>query len=143
MIAATISIPYVVSAVISYQDEVKKDPHFTELYTQAKFDDPHRRDLAERVFAQGSEEFNHGFEQEWPMKFGSHVDIRLKSGKVVSGDAEIWSVSANLSDQQLQDKFRDVAGRVLPGDQVERVIEKVFTIDGRTTLDELVRSACL
>jgi 2-methylcitrate dehydratase PrpD len=143
VVAATISIPYVVSAVIRYQDEVKKDPHFTELYTQAKFDDPHRRDLASRVFAKGDDELTRGFEQEWPMKFGSHVDIHLRSGKVVSGDAEIWSVSANLSDQQLQDKFRDVAGRVLPREQVERVIDKVFSIDGRTTVDELVRSACL
>jgi 2-methylcitrate dehydratase PrpD len=143
VVAATISIPYVVSAVITYQEEVKLDPHFTELYTQAKFDDPRRRELAGRVFAQGSEEYNRGFEQEWPMKFGSHVDIRLKSGETVSGEAEIWSVSANLSDEQLQDKFRDVAGRVLPRDQVERVIDKVYSIDGRTTVDELVRSACL
>jgi 2-methylcitrate dehydratase PrpD len=143
VVASTISIPYVVSALLTYPDEVARDPHFTELYTQAKFDDPRRRDLAGKVFAQGSDEITLGFEQEWPMKFGSHVDIRLRSGEVVSGDAEIWSVSANLSDQQVQDKFRDVAGRVLPGDQVERVIEKVFTIDGRTTVDELVRSACL
>jgi 2-methylcitrate dehydratase PrpD len=143
VVASTISIPYVLSAVITYYDEVKRDPHFTELYTQAKFDDPRRRELAGRVFATGSEKFEHGFEQEWPMKFGSHVDIRLKSGEVVSGDAEIWSVSANLSDEQLMDKFRDVAGRVLGPDRVQRVIEKVFAIDGRVTIEELVRSVCL
>jgi 2-methylcitrate dehydratase PrpD len=143
VVACTISIPYVVSAVLTYRDELRRDPHFTELYTQAKFDDPRRRELAGRVFARGSDEHNRGFEREWPMRFGSHVDIRLKSGEVVSGDAEIWSVSANLSDQQVCDKFRDVAGRVLPADQVERVVDRVFTIDGRATVEELVRAACL
>jgi 2-methylcitrate dehydratase PrpD len=143
VVASTISIPYVVSALITYREEVRNDPHFTELYTQAKFDDPRRRALAAKVFAKGNDELTHGFEQEWPMKFGSHVDIHLRSGEVVSGDAEIWSVSANLTDAQVMDKFRDVAGRVLRREQVEQVIEKVFTIDGRTTVEELVSSACL
>jgi 2-methylcitrate dehydratase PrpD len=141
--ACTVSIPYVLSALITFQDEIDRDPRFTELYTQEKFDDPRRRALAEKVFARGDDALTYGFEQEWPMKFGSHVEIRLTSGEVVTGDAEIWSVSANLDDEQVMAKFRDVAGRVLPRDQVENVIEKVFTLDGRTTVDELVRSACL
>jgi 2-methylcitrate dehydratase PrpD len=142
-IAATISIPYVVSAVITFNQEVEKDPHFTELYTQTKFDDPRRQALARRVFTVSSDEYTRAFDQEWPMKFCSRVDIQLQSGEVISGNAEIWSLSANLSDLQVQDKFRDVAGRVLPRDQIEQVIDKVFSIDGRTTVDELVRSACL
>jgi 2-methylcitrate dehydratase PrpD len=141
--ACTISIPYVLSALVTYYDEVAKDPHFTELYTQAKYHDPRRDQLAGKVFAQGDDALTHGFEQEWPMRFGSHVEVKLKSGEVVTGDAEIWSISANLSDEQVMDKFRDIAGRVLPRDQVERAIEKVFTIDGNTTVEELVRSCCL
>jgi 2-methylcitrate dehydratase PrpD len=142
VVAATVSIPYVVSALITYASELRADPYFTELYTQAKFDDPRRRDLAGKVVAKGSAKYSHGFEQEWPMTFGSRVDVLLKSGEVVTGEAEIWSVSANLSDDQVQDKFRDIAGRVLSSDRVERVIDHVFSIDDRTTVVELVNSAC-
>jgi 2-methylcitrate dehydratase PrpD len=143
VIASTISIPYVASAIITFFDDVREDPHFTELYTQAKFDDPRRRELAKKVFARGDDTYNRGFEQEWPMSFGSRADIRLTSGEVITGEAEIWSVSANLSDNEVQDKFRDVAGRVLPKDQVEQAIEHVFTIDEGATVDELVASLCV
>jgi 2-methylcitrate dehydratase PrpD len=141
--ATTISIPYVVSALITYADEIAGDPRFTELYTQAKFDDPRRRELSRRVFARGDEGLTHAFEQEWPMKFGSRVEVRLRSGETVTGEAEIWSVSANLSDDDLIQKFRDVAGRVLPRPRLDNLVDKVFSIDGRTTLEELVRAACL
>jgi 2-methylcitrate dehydratase PrpD len=141
--ACTISIPYVVSALITFADEIDHDPRFTELYTQEKFDNPRRRNLARKVFARGDQDLTHGFEQEWPMKFGSHVEVTLRSGETVTSDAEIWSVSSNLSDEDLVQKFRDVAGRVLPRDRVEQVVDKVFTIDGRTTVEELVRAACL
>jgi 2-methylcitrate dehydratase PrpD len=141
--AAFISIPYVASALVTFADEVERDPHFTELYTEAKFRSERRRGLAEKVFVHGDPVLTHGFEQEWPMTFGSHVEIRLRSGEVLTGDAEIWSVTSKLSDDAVIAKFRDLAGRVLPKDRVETVVEKVFDIDGRTTVEELVRAACL
>jgi 2-methylcitrate dehydratase PrpD len=141
--ACFVSIPYVVSAMLAFYPEVEKDPRFTELYDDHKFADPRRRALAEKVVVHGSAEFTEGFDRGWPMQFRSHVEVRLRSGEVLTGDAEIWSVQSNLSDQQVMDKFRDVAGRVLPRAKVETVIEKVFDIDGRVTVEELVRAACL
>jgi hypothetical protein len=77
------------------------------------------------------------------MKFGSHVEVRLRSGEVLAADSEIWSTSANLGDEDVAQKFRDVAGRVLPRDRVETVIDRAFAIERGTSLEELVRAACL
>jgi 2-methylcitrate dehydratase PrpD len=139
--ACRILFSYLKSAGGTY--EIDRDPRFTELYTQDKFDNQRRRELARKVFARGDEGLTHLFGQEWPMRFGSDVEMKLRSGEVVTGDAEIWSVSANVSDDDVAQKFRDVAGRVLPNDWVGNLIDKVFSIDGRTTVGELVRAACL
>jgi 2-methylcitrate dehydratase PrpD len=141
--AATISIPYVLSAIITCYDEVLADPYFTTLYTQEKFDDVRRRDLADRIVAHGVEEFDLGFERSWPMRFEARVECRLRSGEVRTETVDIWDRSANLADEDVQRKFRDVAGRVLPAAQVERVIALVSDCDRLDTVDSLVAAACL
>jgi len=142
MVASTISIPYVLSTIIAFYDDVRADPYFTELYRADRFDDPRRRALADKIFVHGSDRFSHGFEQEWPMTFESRVEVRLTSGEIVTGEAEIWSVSANLSDSAVEDKFRDVAGRVLSKDRIERAIHEVFRIDEAENLDSLLAAVC-
>lgn len=142
-VAAKVSIPYVVSAVLAFQDEVKRDPHFTELYAENKFHDQGRRSLAQKVAITGSDEFERGFDTEWPMRFPANVEIRLKSGDTVSGRSEIWSVTSQLSDEKVIAKFKDLAGRVMPSDHVDRAVEKVFNVDKLESIEELVRSVCL
>jgi 2-methylcitrate dehydratase PrpD len=141
-ISARISIPYVVSAVIAFYEDVLRDPHFTELYSDEKLIDEERAQLALRVTVIGSRDLEEGFDREWPMRFGSNVTIRLKSGAEVKGTAEIWSVSSHQTDQQVIDKFIDVAGRVLGPDRVQSVADQVFRIDDSVTLDELVAAVC-
>jgi 2-methylcitrate dehydratase PrpD len=143
LVACTISIPYVVSAVVVHREDLESDPHFTELFTDEKYRNGRRQELARKVFVHGDEKFTRGFERQWPMTLASHVDIQLKSGDVVAGDAEIWSVTSQLSDDAVMDKFRDLAGRVLPREKVERAIDVVFAMDGPTTIDQLIHAVCL
>src|SRR5262249_39608117 len=92
-VAATASIPYVLSAILTFPDDVARDPYFTELYEDDKFHHQGRHQLAQKIHVTGSEEIQHAFEREWPMKFASHLDIHLTTGETIAGDAEIWSVS--------------------------------------------------
>jgi 2-methylcitrate dehydratase PrpD len=142
-VAATISIPYVLSAIIAHYDDVLADPYFTTLYNDDKFNDPQRRELAERVATHGVAEFDRGFERSWPMRFESRLECRLRSGELLVETVDIWHQSANLSDAEVQRKFSDIAGRVLPQDQVDRVIELVADCEHLDTLAALVTAMCL
>jgi hypothetical protein len=77
------------------------------------------------------------------MKFPAHSVIKLKSGQELIGDSEIWSVSANLSDDYVVGKFKDLAGRVLPPDHLDRAVQKVFELDRQPTVAEVIRSVCI
>jgi len=112
--------------------------HFHRVfYTQAKaFDDPHRRRGPGRagvVRPRGGERARSSTRASWSRngRFevrGSTVGtFPPSSRKVVERPMRrIWSVQArNLSaSAAAQDSSGDVAGRVLPGDQVERGIRK-------------------
>jgi 2-methylcitrate dehydratase PrpD len=141
-VAAKLSIPYVASAILSYQDELKGDPHFTGLYTDSKVSDPARRDLARRVEVIGVDEYDRYFELDWPMQIRGRVEVLLKSGETARGEAEIWSVTSRLTDQQVIDKFSDLAGRVLPSERVAKTVDLVFELDRLEDLDGLVRTVC-
>jgi 2-methylcitrate dehydratase PrpD len=142
-VAAKVSIPYVVSAILYFQDEVKRDPHFTELYEDDKYADPRRQALSRNVDVIGTDEFERSFDKDWPMKFPAHAVLKLKSGQELTGDSEIWSVSANLSDDYVIGKFKDLAGRVLPADHLDRAVQKVFELDRQPTVAEVVKSVCI
>jgi 2-methylcitrate dehydratase PrpD len=141
-VAAKLSVPYVVSAILCFQDDVKRDPHFTELYTDDKFADARRQALSLRVKVIGDDDYERGFETEWPMRFPARATIRLRSGETIMGEAEIWSVSSNLSDDYVIGKFKDLASRVLPRGNLDTAVEKTFAIDGHVSVGELVRSVC-
>jgi 2-methylcitrate dehydratase PrpD len=142
-IAAKSSIPYVVSAIVTFYDDVKRDPHFTELYTEEKLANPERQTLASKVKVSGSLEYDKNFDQDWPMKFPAKADIQLNDGGTVSGEAEIFGVSSRLTDDQLIAKFKDLAGRVLPRDHLNRAVEKVFALDKLENVDEVIRAVCI
>jgi 2-methylcitrate dehydratase PrpD len=142
-VAAKVSTPYIVSAIVAFYDTLEADPYFLDLYSDDKLADTERRALAQRVKIVGSDDFEHGFEQEWPMRFASRVAMHLRNGTVLEGESEIWSVSSNLSDEQVIHKFRHLTGRVLPKDHIDRAVDAVFSLDGDSTVDEVVRTLCL
>ncbi|HMG44240.1 MAG TPA: MmgE/PrpD family protein [Acidimicrobiales bacterium] len=138
-VAAKVSVPYVTAAVLAYHDELADDPYFLDLYTDDKVDDAPRRALSQRVRIVGSDDLERGFEQEWPMRFGSNVEIRLRGGRSLHGTAEIWSVSANLPDEKVVEKFAHLTRRVLPSADVEAASAAVFGLDGDGTVADVVR----
>ncbi|MGB6944789.1 MAG: MmgE/PrpD family protein [Bryobacteraceae bacterium] len=74
----------------------------------------------------------------------ANIEVELVTGEKISRFVEksLGNVNRPLSNQQLNDKFRDQAVLALPAEQVERVIELCWRIGELADVDELVQQAC-
>jgi 2-methylcitrate dehydratase PrpD len=73
----------------------------------------------------------------------ANVEVELVSGEKLSRFVEksLGNIHRPMSNQQLDDKFRDQAVLALPAPQVERVIELCWRIDQLEDVSELVQRA--
>jgi 2-methylcitrate dehydratase PrpD len=71
-----------------------------------------------------------------------HVEVELSDGRRLSKFVEqsLGNIHKPLSDQQLEDKFRDQAVLVLPAAQVESIVQQCWQIDRLDDVGELVRA---
>jgi 2-methylcitrate dehydratase PrpD len=144
VVAARSSLPYILSAVLTASEaEAADDPHLTRLYTEEKLRDPVRRDLAQRVNVHGSAEYERSLELSWPPRCPARVTIALVSGQEFTVESDISELSFGMTDGQVADKFSDLASRVLPKANIRRVIDEALHLDGRPSVAELIRAACL
>ncbi len=74
----------------------------------------------------------------------ANVEVELVTGEKISRFVEksLGNVNRPLSNQQLNEKFRDQAVLALPADRVERVIELCWRIGELADVNELVQQAC-
>ena len=74
----------------------------------------------------------------------ANIEVELASGEKISRLVEksLGNINRPLTNQQLDDKFRDQAVLALPADRVERVIELCWRIDQLADVNELVQQAC-
>jgi 2-methylcitrate dehydratase PrpD len=74
----------------------------------------------------------------------ANVEVELVTGETISRFVEksLGNVNRPLTNQQLNDKFRDQAVLALPAEQVEQVIELCWRIDQLADVNELVQRAC-
>jgi 2-methylcitrate dehydratase PrpD len=74
----------------------------------------------------------------------ANIEVELASGEKISRLVEksLGNINRPLTNQQLDDKFRDQAVLALPADRVERVIELCWRIDQLADVSELVQQAC-
>jgi 2-methylcitrate dehydratase PrpD len=72
----------------------------------------------------------------------SHIEVELVDGRKITRFVEqsIGNLKRPLTDQQLEDKFRDQALLILPAAQVEKVIGLCWRIDKLDRVDELIRA---
>ena len=71
-----------------------------------------------------------------------HVEVELSDGRRLSKFVEqsLGNIHKPLSDQQLEDKFRDQAVLVHPAAQVESIVRQCWQIDRLDDVGELVRA---
>ncbi|MGA2880528.1 MAG: MmgE/PrpD family protein [Bryobacteraceae bacterium] len=74
----------------------------------------------------------------------ANIEVELVSGEKMSRFVEksLGNISRPLTNQQLDDKFRDQAVLALPAHRVERVIELCWRIDQLPDVNELIQQAC-
>ena len=71
------------------------------------------------------------------------IEVELVNGEKISRFVEksLGNIHRPMTNQQLEDKFRDQAVLALSAEQVERVIELCWRIDELADVNELVQSA--
>jgi 2-methylcitrate dehydratase PrpD len=74
----------------------------------------------------------------------ANIEVELASGEKLNRMVEksLGNIHRPLTNQQLDDKFRDQAVLALPAPQVERVIDLCWRIDQLSDVNELVQQAC-
>jgi 2-methylcitrate dehydratase PrpD len=74
----------------------------------------------------------------------ANIEVELVTGEKISRFVakSLGNIHKPMTNQQLDDKFRDQAVLALPGEQVEGVIELCWRIDQLADVNELVRAAC-
>jgi 2-methylcitrate dehydratase PrpD len=73
----------------------------------------------------------------------AHIEVELQDGRRVSKFVEqsLGNIHRPLSDQQLEEKFRDQAVLVLPASDVEQLIQLCWRIDQLDDVGEVVNAA--
>jgi 2-methylcitrate dehydratase PrpD len=74
---------------------------------------------------------------------GVHVEVELADGSVLSKSLEhsLGNLERPMSDEQLSEKFRDQAVRVLPEDRSETLLEMSWAIETLTDVGALVEAS--
>lgn len=137
-VAGRSSIPYVLSALLIFADEMDADPHLTGFYTEEKLRHPARCALARRIRVLPSDDFERGFEAEWPLRFPATVVVQDTAGATRAATTDI--AAQEWTDEQVIAKFRNLAGRVLAPRHLDHVIEEAFALDRLPDVHGIVRA---
>ncbi len=74
----------------------------------------------------------------------ANIEVELTNGEKISRFVEksLGNIHRPMTNEQLNDKFRDQAVLALPAEKVERIIELCWRIDQLADVNELVQQAC-
>ena len=123
------SMPYVVAAVLI-------DGTYTDaIFTPARYRDRRTLDLMKKITITEDREFNARYPQSLPCR----MTITLKNGERKSAEIAnpIGHHDRPMSDDQLVEKFRGLAGRKLAPAQLEATLDRLWRIDNSGDLPSL------
>jgi 2-methylcitrate dehydratase len=115
------SMPYVVASVLI-------DGAYTDaIFAPERLRDPRTLALIDKISVMEDAEFNRRYPENLPCR----MTITLKSGEQKTAEISnpIGHHDRPMTDAQLIDKFRGLAGRKLSPSRVERVLDRVWQID--------------
>ena len=129
------SLPYIVSAVLI--DRAVSD----EIFSDERLRDPRIHALADKVKVVEDPDFTQRFSKEIPCR----IEIRTRRGEVKTAavDYPRGHFRNPMSDAEVETKFRALAGRFIPGAQVQSALQVLWRLDEASdagvVLDALVR----
>jgi 2-methylcitrate dehydratase len=126
------SLPYILAAVLI-------DGRFSDdIFSAARINDRRIHELADRIAVKEDGEYS----RQFPGKIPCRIEIRTKSGKDLMACVDYpRGHSGNpMTDEEVSDKFRMLAGRKLDKGQAERALEVMWAFDTAISLDPLFES---
>lgn len=124
------SLPYALAAFLHFGQA------FLEEFGEKGLHNPEVLDLATRIeFIEDPE-----MDKRWPQEEPSEVTLRLKDGSEYTAivDFAKGSLGNPLTEKELRDKFRILAGSVLPQAAVEKIIDLVANLEKLNNIRDLV-----
>jgi 2-methylcitrate dehydratase len=123
------SMPYVVAAVLiegAYTDAI---------FAPERYRDPRTLDLMKKITVNEDREFN----ERYPNSLPCRMTITLKNGarKTAELANPIGHHDRPMSDAQVVDKFRGLAGRKLPAARLDPILERLWRFEGEADLASL------
>ena len=115
------SMPYVVGAVLI-------DGAYTDaIFEPARFNDPRTLELMKKITITEDDEFN----KRYPHSLPCRMTITLKSGEQKTAELSnpIGHHDRPMSDAQVIEKFRGLAGRKLPAERLQKILDRVWKIE--------------
>jgi 2-methylcitrate dehydratase len=126
------SLPYIVAAVLI-------DGQFSDdIFSDARIRDHRIHELADRIAVKEDKEYS----RQFPAKLPCRIEIRTKSGTelVARVDYPRGHGSNPMTDEEVSDKFRMLAGRQVNREQAERALEVMWAFETAPSLDGLFES---
>jgi 2-methylcitrate dehydratase PrpD len=118
---AKMSIPFCLAVVAYARRAGERD------FTEASLEDPRLCSLAERVTVEADPDMSRAFPQQWP----AEIQVVLRDGRSFSrlvpypkGEPE-----APMSEAEIHDKFRELAGAAVTDAALDRIIRAVEQLD--------------
>jgi 2-methylcitrate dehydratase len=126
------SLPYILAAVLI-------DGHFSDdIFSESRIRDARIHEMANRIAVKEDKDYS----RQFPGKIPCRIEIRTKSGKELTRQIDYpRGHTANpMTDEEVSDKFRMLAGRQLDKRQVEQALETMWAFDMAVGLDHLLES---
>lgn len=126
---AQFSLPYSMAALLYFGRA------FLEEYSEMAINNPDVLDLATRVNCIVDPKID----RRWPHEEPSEVTLRLKDGSEYTAAVDFakGSLGNPMTEDELKDKFRILAGGVLTKKSVERIIDMVANLESLSNIREL------
>ena len=121
------SLPYIVSAVLL-------DGRFgDEIFSDERIQDERIHQLSDKIEIKEDPELS----KQFPDKYPCRMEITTKSGKTLTANVEHprGHYKNPMTDEEVSEKFRMLAGRVLPKKQVEQALAWLWKFEEASDLD--------
>jgi 2-methylcitrate dehydratase PrpD len=134
MLSAKFNIPFAVAALLV------RGRADIDAFLPDSIEDPVIRDLAGRVTVDVDPALGPGFSQEQPGPI-ARAEIQQRDGRLVTGDASVifGDLGNRAPRQELVEKFKAIAGAMLPDAQLDDVIRACQELDELDDVREMTR----
>jgi 2-methylcitrate dehydratase PrpD len=109
---------------------------FLEEYSETAIANPEVLSLASRVYRISDPEID----RRWPQEEPSEVTLQLKDGSEYTAAINFakGSLGNPMTEDELKDKFRILAGGVLTKTSIERIIDMVANLENLSNIRDLI-----